>query len=93
MLREFCGGLVVKTPRFHWGGHVFNPSSVNKDPASCSVRQKKTNKQKSTLCFLSLKMWLLCRGKFMDMGLLSICLNSGGSLDFYSSAGPKEEKD
>lgn len=44
MLREFRGGLVVKTPRFHWGGHVFNPSSVNKDPASCSVRQKKTNK-------------------------------------------------
>ena len=92
MLRDFHGGLVVKTPRFHWGGHVFNPLSVNKGPASSSVRQKKTNKI-YTMNFLSLKMWLLCRGKFMDMGLLSICLNFGGSWDFYSSAGPKEEKD
>lgn len=29
----------------------------------------------------------------MDMGLLSICLNSGGSWNFYSSAGAKEEKE
>ena len=92
MLREFHGGLVVKTPRFHWGGHVFNPLSVNKGPASCSVRQKETNKIYA-MNFLLLKMWLFCRGKFMDMGLLSICLNSGGSWNFYSSAGAKEEKD
>ena len=29
----------------------------------------------------------------MDMGLLSICLNSGGSWNFYSSAGAEEEKE
>ena len=36
----FSGSPVVKTPRFHFRGHRFNPWLVNKDPACYTVLPK-----------------------------------------------------
>ena len=39
--RQFPGGPVVRTPRFHCWGPGFDPWSENKDPASYAVLPKK----------------------------------------------------
>lgn len=40
--REFPGGPVVRTPRFHCWGPGFNLQSGNQDPTSCPVQPKTT---------------------------------------------------
>ena len=45
---DFLGGPVVKTLRFHYKGHRFNPWSGNEDLACNMVWQKLGKKKKST---------------------------------------------
>ena len=48
-MREFPGGLVVRTRRFHCGGPGSTPGWGTKIPQAAQCGQKKKNKQKKLM--------------------------------------------